>query len=349
MGFCYGWAMESMTRKRSLLGGGLRLGVLLLGMVAALGIAISSMMGKPDLSLLRPLEGPSGWQHYSKAMELLPEGVDYGGTNLVELAAKLEAARPALDELRLGLELPNQMPGDQESVDKLIRLRTFKALGAALGASSRLSAARGDWTNAVARAREMVRFGQEFSRGVVIHAMMGISVENAGVRQLVSLVGSLDGAALEEVAAWLRKTERRAEPWEKIMARERSFMNASAQNWLHKMAGKYAAWKGKLFEEVEGRRRASLVEGRLAQVFVAIRRHELEHGRAPATLAELVPALLPEIPGDMLGAGPLKAVAKDGRLVVYSVGPDGVDNQGTGDDILPTPASSPASREKAKR
>lgn len=341
--------MESISKKRARRGVGLWLGVVLLGLVAALGIGFSFMRGKPDLSLLRPLEGANGWQHYSKAMELLPEGVDYGGTNLVELAARLEKARPALDELRLGLELPNQMPGDQASVDMLIKLPTIKALGAALGADSRLSAARGDWTNAVARAREMVRFGQEISRGVVVHAMIGGAIEKMGFRQLASLAGSLDGAALEEVAVWLLKTRRLAEPWEKIMTRERAFMRASALNWRHELAGRYSAWKGKLFEEVEQRRRASQVEGRLAQVIVALRRHELEHGVAPRSLEELVPAFLPEVPGDLLGAGPLKAAAKEGRLVIYSVGLDGVDNQGAGDDIALAPTWESGAPESAKR
>lgn len=342
--------MESISKKRARRGVGLWLGVLLLGLVAALAIAFSFMMGKPDLSLLRPLEGANGWQHYSKAMELLPEGVDYGGTNLVELAARLEKARPALDELRLGLELPNQMAADpEELLNKFQDFASLKNLGAALGADSRLSAARGDWTNAVARAREMVRFGQEISRGVVVHAMIGGAIEKMGFRQLASLAGSLDGATLEEVGVWLLKTRRLAEPWEKIMTRERTFMRASALNWRHELAGRYSAWKGKLFEEVEQRRRASQVEGRLAQVIVALRRHELEHGVAPRSLEELVPAFLPEVPGDLLGAGPLKAAAKEGRLVVYSVGLDGVDNQGAGDDIALAPTWESGAPESAKR
>jgi len=69
---------------------------------------------------------------------------------------------------------------------------------------------------------------------------------------------------------------------------------------------------------------------RMAATALAIRLYEVDHGRRPATLAELVP--------DYLAAVPRDPYAADGRAlgyrpdasppVLYSVGPDGVDNAG---------------------
>ena len=196
-------------------------GLLLLGVLASAAILLLLGRKKADMALLRPLEGESGWSHYSKAMELLPRRVEYSGTNLVELAGRLREAEPALEEIRRGLALPNQMPGDPEFVKNLAHSTTLKSLASALVAASRVEADRGNWTNAVERAREAIRFGQEVSRGVVLHALVGVAIEKMGVRQLVSLAGNLEDATLWEVGDWLRETEGRTEPWEKIARRER--------------------------------------------------------------------------------------------------------------------------------
>lgn len=85
---------------------------------------------------------------------------------------------------------------------------------------------------------------------------------------------------------------------------------------------------------VDGIRLATTAHDGLRLV-IAIRRFELREKRLPESLDELVPTYLPAIPSDPLGTGPYKFrrvdPAKD-RLkrsyLVYSVGLDGVDDQG---------------------
>lgn len=50
--------------------------------------------------------------------------------------------------------------------------------------------------------------------------------------------------------------------------------------------------------------------------------------RWPRNLGELVPDYLPDVPGDPFTGQPLRYVAKDDELLIYSVGEDSVDNQG---------------------
>jgi hypothetical protein len=67
---------------------------------------------------------------------------------------------------------------------------------------------------------------------------------------------------------------------------------------------------------------------------IAIRRHELRHGRPPASLEALVPALLPKLPHDSFSGQPLRyRTTEDGGYVLYSVGADGQDDGG---DATPT-------------
>jgi hypothetical protein len=72
-----------------------------------------------------------------------------------------------------------------------------------------------------------------------------------------------------------------------------------------------------------------------ATVYVDLERFKAATGAYPATLAELVPGFLTELPQDPLVCGPFgyKAIASDPHsrgYLLYSVGPDGVDNGGAG-------------------
>jgi hypothetical protein len=67
----------------------------------------------------------------------------------------------------------------------------------------------------------------------------------------------------------------------------------------------------------------------LLMVALALRAYRLEHGRYPETLSELVPDYLSKVPADPLAPqGPLKYRRKGSSYVLYSVGPDGVDDGG---------------------
>jgi hypothetical protein len=73
-----------------------------------------------------------------------------------------------------------------------------------------------------------------------------------------------------------------------------------------------------------------LTERRLAATVLAIRLYEIDKGRRPETLDQLVPDYLPAVPLDPMVAGgqPLRYRADATRPVVYSVGKNGVDDGG---------------------
>lgn len=77
----------------------------------------------------------------------------------------------------------------------------------------------------------------------------------------------------------------------------------------------------------------------LTTTALAIKAYQAEHGgTSPASLSELVPQYLPAVPADPFqSAKPLGYLQRDGQRVLYSIGPDGVDNGGTAIDNPPTP------------
>jgi hypothetical protein len=67
-------------------------------------------------------------------------------------------------------------------------------------------------------------------------------------------------------------------------------------------------------------------------VAFALAAYRADHGRYPAKLDELAPKYLPRVPGDLFSGGPLIwRPEKDGYLL-YSVGPNGLDEDGRGRD-----------------
>jgi hypothetical protein len=72
-----------------------------------------------------------------------------------------------------------------------------------------------------------------------------------------------------------------------------------------------------------------LCENRLLMVALAVRAYQAKHGASPTTLADLVPTYMNAIPDDPFGSGPLLYKRTGSSYVLYSVGPNGVDDGGT--------------------
>jgi hypothetical protein len=77
-----------------------------------------------------------------------------------------------------------------------------------------------------------------------------------------------------------------------------------------------------------------------AETAVAMTRYRLDHGMLPSHLGDLVPAYLDAVPIDPFDGKPLRLAIKNNQWIIYSVGPDRVDdggieiNRGKGDVIF---------------
>jgi hypothetical protein len=79
-------------------------------------------------------------------------------------------------------------------------------------------------------------------------------------------------------------------------------------------------------------------------VALALRAYKLENAKYPAQLTELTPKYLKDIPADPFGAGEaLRYKNRGTEYLLYSIGPDGVDNGGK---PIPHPAGASATRRK---
>lgn len=87
----------------------------------------------------------------------------------------------------------------------------------------------------------------------------------------------------------------------------------------------------------------------LIRTAIALKRFQLRHGALPATLEELVPDLLEELPWDWQAGRPLTyRLRDDGSFLLYSWGEDQVDDGGEpGQDTVWLPAAPPESEQQS--
>lgn len=68
---------------------------------------------------------------------------------------------------------------------------------------------------------------------------------------------------------------------------------------------------------------------RIVMAAIALHRYHLHHARWPQQLSDLAPAYLPEVPLDPFDGRPLRyKLDAEGRFLLYSIGPDGLDQDG---------------------
>ncbi|QIF05064.1 hypothetical protein [Roseimicrobium sp. ORNL1] len=68
-----------------------------------------------------------------------------------------------------------------------------------------------------------------------------------------------------------------------------------------------------------------------AVIWCAVGRYRLKHGQLPESLERLVPEFVKEIPVDPMFGGPMRYLKKEsGGFLIYSIGPNGIDDGGQG-------------------
>jgi hypothetical protein len=175
-------------------------------------------------------------------------------------------------------------------------------------------------------------------------------------RNLWNLRERLSSKQCVELAAELTAIGRGRESWE-IRDKRRRIIEENA-GWERHARSILFHWSGR--DSELGRRDEHLrlvAQLRVLIVALGTRAFELENGRLPTTLAELVPKYLSEIPDDPCGTGSIKYRVKGDSYTLYCVGPDGEDDGGqpylneegkeVGDlidaELFPAPTPAPSS------
>ena len=322
--------------------------VLMLGMLLTLNLRLYAYMWRP-LSPPEPqLPHPNAYD------ELVSIGnkLQLGSLNVRERNASLDAARDAMAR-------PAQVPLRYEKSDLKRTYFDFRAL-------NRLCISFLVESDAVTQKHQAVQYGLDCMQlgqstaagGIVYDREESLSFDRGAISQRFNLRNSLDSKQCQTILKRLEEIENQRESLDVVLDRTARW-EWHVMDWYSRFTT-YDMLRGapsSLFSPLrcdrasfhaasENLRDAML---RLLQAELAIRAFQLDTGREPTSLEQLVPAYLSQVPLDPYDAGgPLRYRPTQRGYDCYSVGPDGRDQGGervflsrgyfSGDMFLSTPA-----------
>jgi hypothetical protein len=181
--------------------------------------------------------------------------------------------------------------------------------------------------------------------GLFIDWSLGSLYVQAGIDGIQRIRWQISDARRREACAELHLSENTLEPIEAPIEREEIYAQ-HAHGWQARIRFlPIFEFNTEALKRTENRYRAQM---RLLEVDLAVRRFQHKHGRPPNRLDELVPDFLPAVPIDPFIERPLIYGRTENGFLLYSTGPDQVDNGGirasteapeTGEDLLLMPTS----------
>jgi hypothetical protein len=290
--------------------------------------------GSGSISPFPPLPQPNGYDDFMAAGEHLEGDVGaFADMELPALRQLVSSNREALRLVRVGLShhcaVPLQVCVTNFPLmgSQMIKLRHEAQLLAAEGHLAQMEGRPGDAAMSYA---ETVRLGNELSRGgLIITRLVGVACEAIGGVRLATLTPDLTPEQTRTTLAALWQIETNRVTWEEIRAGERVCVRSQLFRTRNPIAFLKGWWDSRAANRAsDAIHKRALVRLRLLVTELALRCYRADTGKAPATLEALVPGYLVSVPADAFGAGPLVYRPNGTNWLLYSIGPDGVDDGG---------------------
>jgi hypothetical protein len=254
---------------------------------------------------------PNGYDELVRAGELIKtvNAPVFETATLAQLKSYVIQCGAAYAPVQAALGKPCQVPlrlDYWDSVRFMDGVQSLRTVALALYGQGLLAAMEGRNKDAVGSYTDTIRLGRATMRdGTVVDMLVGITFEAMGrggiarIRNLLSAEECL--ALLPRLSDLLDRPALSAD----VLARDAAF-----DDHAH-------GWQGRLFFMIDGLTRQDnatgnaiacasdreLAQSRLLLCELAIRAYSLQHGRNPATLADVVPSYLPAVPKDPFDGG----------------------------------------------
>jgi hypothetical protein len=281
--------------------------IVLLSIPVAAILAVTGLLiinAARPLPPLRPLPNPNGYDNLVKAGEMAAiETGDFNEMKLEDLRAQAAKNSYALQAARIGLQEDCAVPlqfSENWVGRHLPELVGFKRLAQAFEVEGLLAEMENRPADAAKSYLDTIRLGHKSAQGgVLIDQLVGTAIEAIGVSHLQKLVDQLDAKSCRETAATLETLDAQRQTWNEVMQQERAWSRRAYPGIKYRLTElvmspslKKALQKaGQKFNGQEKKPRQLLVD-------LAARAYELEKGRRPASVADLVPDYLKAVPKD---------------------------------------------------
>jgi hypothetical protein len=303
-------------------------------LAAVLAMVVLLIITLGPSSAPAPLPNPNGYDDFLKAAAATTGDVgNYPAMSNAALRELVTTNAEALRLLRIGLTRKCAVPPDTAltNISGMISdLAGMKRLAQLLAAECLLHQQDNQPIQAIRAALDAIQFGNEISRGgVLINRLVGVACEAIGRAPLARLAPSLTTEQARQVITELEKIDSTRVTWDEVCRAEgryaRHYLSANpnpivwAVGWWQNRAAKKRA---------SDRHNTVIAQERLLAAELALRCYCPDKGSAPAHLEDLVPGYLAKVPQDPFSGQPMIYRSQGTNWLLYSVGPDRVDNGG---------------------
>ena len=281
-----------------------------------------------------PLPNPNGYDDFIKAGEaVLGDVSDWPELDHDGLRDLVSTNAEPLRLLRLGLTRQCVMPMDSaltNAAGSMNQLARMTRLAHVLAAEGRLREIENRPDEAALSYVEALRFGNAMSRGgLLITRLMGIVCEGIGYAPLAKLAPKLNPDEARAVLTALEKLDAGRITWAEVRQSERRYMRYQRGKQLNPIIW-VRDWRQSwpVMQRGETIHKTMVARQRLLAAELALRCYQSQQGHPPARLDELVTNYLSHVPEDPFSGQSLVYRPQGTNWLLYSVGPDGVDDGG---------------------
>lgn len=279
-----------------------------------------------------PLPSPNGYDDLVKASQAVTGNVSYYRTlDHDSLRALVSTNAQSLRLLRVGLSRKCAPPRDAIRANmNLSQLADMSKMVRLLAAEGRLREMANRPGDAAQSYVDAIRFGNEMSQGgVLVTRLLGLASEAIGCQGLAQVVPRLSCEDAQHVLSELAKADTGRVTWAETGRNERYFARYQLGHWSKPLRWVMGWWQTRqAIGKAEIKYKAIMAQERLVAGELALRCFQAEQGHPPARLEVLVPNYLSQVPQDPFTRQPMVYRLQGTNWLLYSVGPDGVDDGG---------------------
>ena len=321
--------------------------VVVAALIAAPAIAVLCRLLTPEPAPIVTIPEPNAFDVFVEAGGSISNATinsanfDQSTATRGQLQKAVDEVVGALQQARAGFSMEFVSPVDYSFGAELLALdqiQNLRTLARAFSAESRLGNLDGDYERALNSGLDAIQLGyQSRNGGLLVEALVGMAVTSVGSSSVYDIHDKLSAAQGLNAIRRIESAESTREPLEAV--RHRDYL------WELYAGG----WHGRLYailsrlcderitgEDAFAREEASTA---LLKAHLQLRAHRLEHGSLPTTWEGSGLPPLPTDPWDP-ESKPLRYLRTGDGFVLYSVGPNGVDDGGAkpaADDLLAQP------------
>jgi len=270
--------------------------------IAVIGLLVFDAV-RP-LPPMQPLPNPNGYADLAKAGAMASadtgNATEMKPNELRQLVAQdIEALQTARTALGNDCAVPLEFSENYMS-RHLTELAGYKRLAQAFVAEGRLAEMENRPGDAAKSYLDAVRLGNRSARGgILIDQLVGTAIEAMGTACLQKLVDQLDAKSCREAAATLETLDAQRQTWNEVMQQESAWSRRAYPGIKYRWSE--LVMSSSLKKALQGGERKFKKQQLMTRqllVDLAARAYELENGRRPTSLTDLVPDYLKAVPQD---------------------------------------------------